>query len=137
MRTWQLTISPEECRRHLARERLGRLAVIVAGRPEIFPVAYVFDGECDEVAFPTFEGTKMTGALTWPVVAFEIDGLDENGTGGWSVIVHGHAEEVTEPDRIEHLRQRRGVPWRNELTARWVRIAADEMTGRRISAAPE
>ena len=42
----------EECRRLLAQTVLGRLGVIVAGRPEMYPVNHVFDAEHDGVAFP-------------------------------------------------------------------------------------
>jgi hypothetical protein len=35
--------------------------VVVAGRPEIFPVNYVVDG--DEVMFRTDAGTKLAGAM--------------------------------------------------------------------------
>jgi nitroimidazol reductase NimA-like FMN-containing flavoprotein (pyridoxamine 5'-phosphate oxidase superfamily) len=54
-------IERAECLRLLATEEVGRLGVVVAGRPEIFPVNYVVDG--DEVMFRTDAGTKLAGAM--------------------------------------------------------------------------
>ena len=62
-RTWLIDISIEECRRLLKGTVLGRLGVIVDGRPEIFPVNHVFDTMNDCVVFPSNERTKLHAAL--------------------------------------------------------------------------
>ena len=76
----------------LRSQEVGRLAVSIADRPEIFPVNYVVDH--GTVVFRTAEGTKLAGAVQRDV-AFEADGY-EPGTGeAWSVVVKGRGEEVS------------------------------------------
>ncbi|HET7487799.1 MAG TPA: pyridoxamine 5'-phosphate oxidase family protein [Acidimicrobiales bacterium] len=131
MRTWQIEISPEECEKLLVNSLLGRLGVVVDGRPEIYPVNHVYDLENGVVVFPTNAGTKLHGALDWPYVSFEVDGLDEHG--GWSVLVVGRAEELTHPDDIRRLAALRDVLWRSSGPLHWVRIVPTRVTGRRIT----
>jgi nitroimidazol reductase NimA-like FMN-containing flavoprotein (pyridoxamine 5'-phosphate oxidase superfamily) len=137
MRTWLISLGSDECLRRLGESSLGRLAVIIDGHPEIFPVVYAFDADSASILFPTVEGTKLHGALTWPSVAFEIDALDADGESGWSVVVRGRAELVTDADERARLQSIRTVAWRTEPGVQWVRITAEVVTGRRILAAPE
>jgi nitroimidazol reductase NimA-like FMN-containing flavoprotein (pyridoxamine 5'-phosphate oxidase superfamily) len=125
-------MSPEECADLLAASTLGRLGVIVDGRPEIFPVNHVYDRETGTVAFPTNTGTKLHGAVGWPFVAYEVDGVEADDAGGWSVALVGRAEEITDADDIARLAGQRRVLWRSGESARWVRIVPDKVTGRRI-----
>ena len=53
------------------------------------------------LAFPTNARTKLRTALESPWVAFEVDGLEPNDSGGWSVVVIGRAEEILDIDEIE------------------------------------
>jgi nitroimidazol reductase NimA-like FMN-containing flavoprotein (pyridoxamine 5'-phosphate oxidase superfamily) len=126
-------MSPLECDGRLATTTLGRIGVIVSGRPEVFPVCYVLDAR-GYVTFPTHAGTKLASALDWPWVGFEIDGIDENTGDGWSVMVVGKAEELVNEDTIFQLRQRRLAPWRASGTERWLRVVPTKVTGRKISA---
>src|SRR3712207_4080973 len=103
VRTWLVDIGPEQCEDLLEATPLGRLGVVVDGRPEIFPVSHVFDRSSRCVLFPTNVGTKLHGALDWPWVAFEVDGVEPDDQGGWSVLVVGQAEEVTDPDEIARI----------------------------------
>jgi nitroimidazol reductase NimA-like FMN-containing flavoprotein (pyridoxamine 5'-phosphate oxidase superfamily) len=95
VQTWTIDLAEEDCRRLLSTAAVGRLGVIVKGRPEIFPIAHAHDSATGCVVFPTRPGTKMEAAFDWPWVAFEVDGLDDDGTEAWSVAIVGHAEEVT------------------------------------------
>lgn len=131
-RTWVLTITEAECAQFLAESTLGRLGVIVDGRPEIFPVNHVFDGERGQVAFPTNAMTKLHAALNWPYVAYEVDAMDSLDSSGWSVLVVGHAEEVTDADDIARLSAQRTAVWRADDRVHWIRIVPEKITGRRI-----
>ena len=123
----------EECEELLATSTVGRLAVVVEGHPEIFPVVHVFDRDRACVAFPTNAGTKLYSALDWPFVAYEIDGVDPGGDSGWSVLVVGRAEEVTDAEEMARLAGQRVAPWLGEGQVRWLRIVPSKVTGRRIS----
>ena len=50
--------------------------------------------------FRTVAGTTLAAAVQDAVVAFEIDDIDPWSTTGWSIVVVGHARELTSPDQI-------------------------------------
>ncbi len=129
--TWLIELSTERCAELLRTTPLGRLGLVVDGRPTVFPVCHVFlDGM---VAFPTNSGTKLHAALEWPYVAFEIDGLSPDASSGWSVMVAGQAEEVLDRQTLERLRAARRAPWRTDESSRWIRIVRSTITGRQIA----
>ncbi len=124
-----------ECLALLAGAAVGRLGLLVDGRPEIFPVNYAMDG--DVVLFRTGEGTVLNqAALT--TVAFEVDQFDEAGQSGWSVLVQGTAQDIG--DAIDHnserLRRLTLISWAPGTRTRWFQIRPDKITGRRISVTP-
>jgi uncharacterized protein len=124
-------IDPDECLELLGRRSVGRLAVINGGHPLVLPVNYVVEGR--EVVFRTDAGTKLLAAERAPV-AFQIDEIDEESHHGWSVLVSGHAEEITDYDAraVRELRDIPLHPWAGGPKAHWVRIRASSITGRRI-----
>ena len=135
--TFLVDIDPDSCADLLASSTLGRLGVIVDGRPEIFPVNHVYDRQSGCVVFPTNARTKLRAALDWPWVAFEVDGIEPDGGGGWSVLVVGRAEDITELGEVPRIAQERHVLWRAGDTVRWIRIVPSKVTGRRICASEE
>jgi nitroimidazol reductase NimA-like FMN-containing flavoprotein (pyridoxamine 5'-phosphate oxidase superfamily) len=122
-------IYPHECLELLHTEKVGRIGVVFEGRPEIFPVNYSLDAS-DAIIFRTAIGTKLPSAVNHHVV-FEVDHFESDSRTGWSVVVHGVAQQtdyVTEgQDEL--------VPWRDD-TPYLVRIAQLSMTGRRIQKLP-
>ncbi len=124
-------IPAEECRELLARQAVGRVAVIADGRPLIFPVNYRFEN--GSVVFRTDPGTKLASAPLRPV-AFEIDEVDLNRGTGWSVLVQGHAWEITGAidARSSQLLSLPVAPLAPGERSHWLQIEADDITGRRI-----
>ena len=125
-------IERDECFELLAGEEVGRLAVVVGGRPEIFPVNYVVHG--DGVVFRTDPGTKLAASVQGPV-SFEVDHLDKETRSAWSVILHGRAHHITPfdspqlRDRTAHLAIH---PWTATPKLHLVRVVPTTVTGRRI-----
>jgi uncharacterized protein len=124
-------INEQECLYLLGLRRLGRVALNVDGRPQVFPVNYALSGRV--VAFRTAPGTKLANA-PMSHVAFEIDDYDSTTGVGWSIMVKGVAYEITEAldhDSVEARRQlvRPMAPGQRD---RWVAIRPDEITGRRF-----
>ena len=85
-------LAVEECWELLDRNTVGRLAVDIAGWPDIFPINYVVDG--DTIVFRSGAGTKLAGAVLNRHVAFEIDGYLPDERVAWSVVVKGNASEI-------------------------------------------
>lgn len=67
------TLTVSACWELLRQAVVGRLAVVVDGGPEIFPVNYLVDH--GSIIFRTAEGTKLANAIDGPV-AFEVDDYD-------------------------------------------------------------
>ena len=83
-------LTDEECRRLLAANHLGRLAVTLpSGRPLIRPVNYVFDQPTQSVVFRSRAGSKHYALTHAPRACFEIDDGAGGATGAWSVIIIG------------------------------------------------
>jgi nitroimidazol reductase NimA-like FMN-containing flavoprotein (pyridoxamine 5'-phosphate oxidase superfamily) len=125
-------VDREECLRLLSEEVVGRIAFVMAGQAEVLPVNYVLDGEA--VVFRTAAGSKLDWATRGPVV-FEVDRIDRATRSGWSVIMHGRAEEVTSFDRVELQERVRALPidpWVPGDKHHLVRIVPGAVTGRRV-----
>jgi uncharacterized protein len=135
--TEMLELDRPECLRLLAATSIGRIAVSVTewDHPVIRPVNYVFDESSQSVLLRSALGSKLHALLRSARAAFEIDGIDDAGCVGWSVIIVGVCEEITdarELRRIERLGLESFAPGHN---GRWVRICANVVSGRRIVAA--
>ena len=124
-------LSDQESERLLASQDLGRVAMVVEGRPQIFPVNYAFaDGV---VVFRTGEGLKLDRS-PMTAVAFETDGLDEANGLAWSVIVQGTAQNITNTidtrsERLRHLAVSPAAPGDRPY---WVGIYMSHISGRRF-----
>ena len=85
-------LSIDQCWVLLDSEVVGRIALIVDGHPEVFPVNFVLQRR--SIVFRTAGGTKLWGAITAKPVAFEIDGYDSHEQTAWSVVARGEAELI-------------------------------------------
>jgi hypothetical protein len=118
-------MTSDACFDLLRTEEVGRLGVVVLGRPEIFPVNYTLDAS-DSVILRTASGKKLVAAVNNPVV-FEVDRFDRGTQAGWSVIVHAVAH-----------RTQRVAPGEKPLrswhagTAHLLRLSSTSVSGRRI-----
>lgn len=118
-----------ESMRLLESISIGRVGVSIGALPVVLPVNYaVVDGD---IVIRTTAGTKLDAAVMNLVVAFEIDGFDPLDHSGWSVLVQGVAEEVTDPGELDRLRRIPLEPWTG-LEGRFVRINTQILAGRRL-----
>ena len=120
-----------ECMRLLACKQVGRVGFAIWGGPEVLPVNYVLDG--DAVVFATGAGSKLSAVVRSPVV-FEVDDTDEPARSGWSVVVHGQAQEVTAADAqtLERVRALPLEPWAEGRKPSYVRVMPRFVSGRRV-----
>jgi nitroimidazol reductase NimA-like FMN-containing flavoprotein (pyridoxamine 5'-phosphate oxidase superfamily) len=86
-------IQEAECLEILGRHSLGRIAIVVDGQPQIFPVNYAMSGRI--IAIRTASGSKLSQAPD-SKVSFEIDEHDASAGVAWSVMVQGVAIDATE-----------------------------------------
>jgi uncharacterized protein len=125
-------IEVKDCLRLLATKEVGRIGFVLGGAPHILPVNFVLDEEA--VIFATAEGSKLRGIARNPVV-FEVDDTDPGSRSGWSVVIHGMAEEVTGSDPPALLSRVRALhiePWTTGDKPHLVRIRATSITGRAV-----
>jgi uncharacterized protein len=133
-----LDLPREECLRLLASDSFGRLAVSMGKRaPVVRPVNYLFDEFSQSVVFRTAVGSGFHALLRSAEATFEIDGIEVHARTGWSVIISGVAEEVTNADEISRLDGLALDSWAPGQKTHWVRIRAAAVSGRRIVLPPE
>jgi uncharacterized protein len=118
-----------ECWELLRRQDVGRLAVVVGERPEIFPVNYVVDH--GTVVFRTAEGSKLAALVAESRAAFEIDG--ETTDEAFSVVVKGIAVEIGDRYELFDALELPLFPWHIAPKHHFVRILPEMVTGRRFA----
>jgi hypothetical protein len=84
-------LRPEECRRLLGTERLGRVALSVSALPSVVPVLYRVVG--NRIVFAVGED-DLYAVLSNNIVAFEVDHVDADTHEGWTVQVVGPSRPI-------------------------------------------
>lgn len=121
----------EECMELVASVPVGRIAMIDRGEIAVLPVNHtVHDGR---VAFRSAAGAKLDAGIMQHLVTFEVDHYDEETRTGWSVIIKGRADLVTDDDDLAALKQSGVRPWSSPTQRNvWVTLHANHVSGRRI-----
>ncbi len=114
---------------------VGRLAVDNGGRPDIFPINFLVDDQ--SIVFRTGAGTKLAAAVLMHHVAFEIDGYLPAERVAWSVVVKGRANQIERMQDVFDAQDLPLFPWVASEKPDFVRVHADEVTGRRFHVVDE
>lgn len=123
-------LDDEACWEYLRGAAVGRLAVDVGGRPDIFPINFlVHEGA---IFFRSGAGTKLASAVLMGHVAMEIDGFEPHGRTAWSVVVKGRASEVARMEELFEADDLPIYPWVASPKPTVVRIDPERVTGRRF-----
>ncbi len=123
-------LSAAECRDYLAAGGVGRFVFLDARGPVAVPVNYRMLG--GDIVFRTGAHTSLAEGAQHQPVSFEVDHLDDALSEGWSVLVSGAASLVTEPAELTELRSLGVAPWAGGDREVYVRMAARDISGRRI-----
>ena len=129
-------LSSDECRAYLASSRIGRVAVSSGALPAIYTVLFALRN--GRVVLRVAPKSRLHQALCQAVVAFSIDHLDEDAQEGWSVLVQGIGEEVTDADLADtdladSLRSLPLPSWSDSPEGdRFVWIPLDLLSGTRV-----
>ncbi|GHE31839.1 DNA-binding protein [Streptomyces griseoaurantiacus] len=127
------TMDRRECLRLLAEVPVGRVVYTRHALPAVLPVNFVLDAD-SSVLLRTSAGSDLLRAVDGVVVAFEADEFDAASHCGWSVVVTGPANVVTDP--AEHERMLRSGPqsWMPIQDDVFIRIESAMVTGRELTA---
>ncbi len=132
-----MILDVDECWDCLRSTTIGCLAVVVGEgadlHPDIFPVNYAI--EHSSVVFRSGGGTKIEAIHDHPQVAFEVDGYDPETGNAWSVVLKGHAKPIIRTDELLDTISLDVTPWQAGKKNQFVRIIAEEVTGRRFPVA--
>ncbi len=123
-------LSPAECIDLLEPGGIGRVGFASAEGIMMLPVNFAMTGKT--IVFRTAPDTLLA-LYANAQVSFEVDHLDEALREGWSVLVHGHAQQVTDEREVKNLEDRTNLePWAGGARDVYVRIAPIRISGRRI-----
>ena len=125
-----VSLTVHDCWKHLETSSVGRVALVIGGDPEIFPVNYVPD--FGTVIFRTGPGTKLSALKGGKSVAFEADGFNTYGTIAWSVVVRGTAELVENTAELLEAAATSLSPWQAGVKDQLIRIVPRDVSGRRF-----
>ena len=123
-------LSERECWERLRQEAYGRLAVVGADGPEIYPINALVDH--GTIVFRTTAGTKLDAIRADARVAFEVDGWDRSDGTAWSVAVRGTAREIVGMHESVGASELGLTPWQAGPKPSYVRITPTTTTGRRF-----
>jgi len=122
-------LTESECWELFDHAEVGRLAVDVAGQPDIFPINFVVENRT--IVFRSAAGTKLAGAVLNRLVAFEIDGYQPDDRTAWSVVLKGHARPIERMQELFDAEDLPLYPWLAWDKPNFVRIEPTVVTGRR------
>lgn len=120
-------LGPEACWDLLRSDTVGRLAVVVEQRPDVFPINYVVDGET--LVFRSAVGSKFWAGLDVES-ALEVDGYKPRTQMAWSVVVHGHIRIVLDPLEKKAADTLGLQPWEPGEKNIYLRVVPESITGR-------
>ena len=125
-------LDEDECLTLLGSAEVGRVGVVVDGQPLIFPVNHILEGRSIVVRT---DSTRMLSGGSLAKVAFEADGFDAGARSGWTVLVEGIGNDVTDAldATSEHLQTVAVAPWAPGPKPRLLRIDVRTITGRRFA----
>lgn len=123
-------LDAEECWRLLGETGVGRLAVIVDGHPDVFPVNFAVHNQT--LVFRTGSGTKQRAIEADAVVALEADSVSAEFGIAWSVVVKGNAEEAGAGGPALDEVRRALFPWQGVGKEHLIRVVPHSVTGRRF-----
>ncbi|MET9450535.1 pyridoxamine 5'-phosphate oxidase family protein [Streptomyces cinerochromogenes] len=128
----RIDLDHAEALRLLGSVSLGRIVFTRQALPTVRPVNHVLDN--GDIVIRTHEAAGLTSRARQAdsmgvVVAYEADAIDPDTHLGWSVVVTGYAQLVTDPVELERIRGLLQLWARMEPVDQAVRIRPELVTG--------
>jgi nitroimidazol reductase NimA-like FMN-containing flavoprotein (pyridoxamine 5'-phosphate oxidase superfamily) len=124
-----MDLDRDEALRLLAAKKVGRLGFLHEGSPMIMPMNFTLADQ--RIVFRTLAHGAAARAVT-TTVAFEVDDIDDFLEAGWSVVVTGTAELLTEEELARLRGDNAPDPWAEGPRTLFVAIPIDQVTGRQL-----
>lgn len=122
-------LTPVQCTLLLATTRHGRISMSLGALPVIRSVVFALTP--GHVAFRVAPRSRLHSAAKGSVVAFQADHSGEPDGVGWSVLVQGVCEEVTDPGAVRDLLDLPLPSWHPEGDV-FLRLPLDHVSGERV-----
>lgn len=130
-------VDEAEALRLLASVEYGRIVFTQNALPAIRPVNHLVDNGTIVIRSRLSAAVSTEVDVQRPsVVAYEADVIDPAVRLGWTVVVTGWANPVTDPDDVARL-QAALSPWVNMTMDTIIRITPEIITGFRLVAPPD
>lgn len=130
-----MALGTTESLRLLAGHEVGRVVYTDGGLPAVTPVNYAYDD--GRVVMRTSETSRLAGKAPRTIVAFEVDEVDRSARRGWSVVVTGPCETVTDEERLARIDSLGLAPWASGEHKVVLEIATTIVTGYQIARGDE
>ena len=127
------TLTEAECFDLIKQEKIGRFVFQDGEGLAALPVNFGVAGS--RIIFRTDVGSHLREVLGGHV-AFEVDHAEPETGQGWSVLIRGHAEELSLQQVHDLLQSTHGVvphPWAEGVHNIWIAITPSKTTGRRLA----
>jgi len=121
----------QECLDRLGDAPIGRVVHTRDALPAVLPVNFCLDAD-SAVVLRTSADSELARTIDGVVVAFEADAVDATAHSGWSVVVTGHAQVVSDPAEHDRLIRTGPRSWMASPHEVFIRIAAELVTGREL-----
>lgn len=124
-----VALSRRECVALLGNAKIGRAVFTERALPAVLPVTFVVHDNA--IVMATSAGTRLAAAAHRGLLAFEVDDINPDTRTGWSVVVTGLPDLVTDP------LERAGIeavlaPWAPGTHDVYIRLPLTVLTGRCI-----
>jgi nitroimidazol reductase NimA-like FMN-containing flavoprotein (pyridoxamine 5'-phosphate oxidase superfamily) len=127
-----IELTVDECLSLLETKRIGRIGLTTEVGTQIFPVNYVLSEEL-RIVFRTLPYGVIANHAHGADVAFEVDDLDQDAEGGWSVLAVGRCTRIEDPSEVRMVRQREDPsPWVEGQRILYFTIDWKNLTGRQV-----
>jgi uncharacterized protein len=126
------SLTTDECLFLIQESIVGRIGVVVEGRPIVLPINFRLIGVqqgAPRVVLRTRPGNVIDSAVG--PVALEVDAFDVHDRTGWSVLVQGELRRV-DASYAPAVAELDPGPWIGDRGS-WLLIDPDEITGRRLA----
>lgn len=125
-------VKSKECWRLLQSATIGRVAFVLDGQVQVFPVNYIVHRR--NIYFRTSAHGAIGSVLRHAAASFQVDDSCEQLHTGWSVLVCGRAEAVDDISLLTELWGPSGPqPWAGGIRSLFIRVRPEKVTGRRIN----